>query len=355
MVNNPTLLTRPLAEDGQKNTIPDTTDATSGLFSQQYGWQSINSLPLQAGGKAVKREDFNGAFNLLGGIAFMAQKGFTFNFDATQDYYTGCVVTDPTDGRKYECIADVSAGGSAPSADPTHWRLANNDIASKLATARNIALTGDATGSATFDGSTDANISVTVNESKHAAAANALDSMGNKIAINDGTREPLNLSLYQVYNNGYPAPYGNLLSIGGKGGGELLAEWSGADKGIGHLYYRNRRDADNLWSDWSTIAFTSDVVNYVNSVNTGGIVAISPAENGYVKFAIGLILQWGNAGSPVNFPIAFPTACLNVVVTIQVGDGSNVSKNRLYVDNLSRTGFSIQNPQGSYRYFAVGY
>lgn len=123
MANNPTLLTRPLAEDGQKSTIPDTTDATSGLFSQQYGWQSINALPLQAGGKAVKREDFNGAFNLLGGVAFFAQKGWTFKFDDGQDYYVGCVVIDPTDGLRYECIADVAAGGSAPSADAAHWQL----------------------------------------------------------------------------------------------------------------------------------------------------------------------------------------------------------------------------------------
>jgi hypothetical protein len=126
MANNPELLKMPLARDGQKSTIPETTDASTGLFSQQYGWQSINSLPPQAGGKAVKREDFNGAFNLLGGIAFMAQKGFTFNFDATQDYYAGCVVIDTTDGQKYECIADVAAGGSAPSADSTHWQIFNS-------------------------------------------------------------------------------------------------------------------------------------------------------------------------------------------------------------------------------------
>jgi hypothetical protein len=130
MANNPTLLTRPLAEDAQKNTIPDTTGSTTGLFSQQYGWQSINALPLQAGGKAVKREDFNGVFNLLGGVAFMAQKGFTFNWDSTQDYYVGCVVIDATDGLRYECIADVTANSTAPSADTTHWQIfkAGTDI-----------------------------------------------------------------------------------------------------------------------------------------------------------------------------------------------------------------------------------
>lgn len=123
MANNPELLKMPLARDGQKSTIPETTDASTGLFSQQYGWQSINSLPPQAGGKAVKREDFNGAFNLLGGVAFMAQKGFTFKWSAEQDYYAGCVVIDDTDGLRYECIADVTANSTAPSADATHWQL----------------------------------------------------------------------------------------------------------------------------------------------------------------------------------------------------------------------------------------
>jgi hypothetical protein len=122
MANNPTLLTMPLCKDADKSTIPATDAGTAGIFSEQYGWQSINSLPLQAGGKAVRREDFNGAFNLLGGIAFYAQKGFTFNFDATQDYFAGCMVIDATDGKRYECIADVAAGGSVPSADTTHWK-----------------------------------------------------------------------------------------------------------------------------------------------------------------------------------------------------------------------------------------
>jgi hypothetical protein len=130
MANNPELLKMPLARDGQKSTIPETTDASTGLFSQQYGWQSINSLPPQAGGKAVKREDFNGAFNLLGGIAYYAQKGFTFKWSADQDYYARCVVIDDTDGLRYECISDVTANNTAPSADATHWQIfsAGTDI-----------------------------------------------------------------------------------------------------------------------------------------------------------------------------------------------------------------------------------
>jgi microcystin-dependent protein len=145
MANNPELLKMPLARDGQKSTIPETTDASTGLFSQQYGWQSINSLPPQAGGKAVKREDFNGAFNLLGGIAYYAQKGFTFKWSADQDYYAGCVVIDDTDGLRYECIADVTANNTAPSADATHWQVfsAGTDMDAWFRQASTIYAVGD--------------------------------------------------------------------------------------------------------------------------------------------------------------------------------------------------------------------
>jgi microcystin-dependent protein len=145
MANNPELLKMPLARDGQKSTIPETTDASTGLFSQQYGWQSINSLPPQAGGKAVKREDFNGAFNLLGGIAYYAQKGFTFKWSADQDYYAGCVVIDDTDGLRYECIADVTANSTAPSADATHWQTfsAGTDLDAWFRQASTVYAVGD--------------------------------------------------------------------------------------------------------------------------------------------------------------------------------------------------------------------
>jgi hypothetical protein len=52
----------------------------------------------------------------------------------------------------------------------------NADTASKLSSARKINITGDATGAAAFDGSGDISISTTVNESEHAAAADTLKS-----------------------------------------------------------------------------------------------------------------------------------------------------------------------------------
>lgn len=66
------------------------------------------------------------------------------------------------------------------------------------------------------------------------------------------------VSLQQVYNNGYPTSYGNVLSIGGIGDGQILAGWSSSNNGIERLYYRNRSDCCDTWSAWKAIAFTDD-------------------------------------------------------------------------------------------------
>lgn len=91
----------------------------------------------------------------------------------------------------------------------------------------------------------------------NANAASYISNQGNQTAINS----PLDvkgLSVYQVYNNGYPTTYGNVLSIGGTGDGQILAGWSGSNNGIERLYYRNRRDMCDTWSAWKAIAFTDD-------------------------------------------------------------------------------------------------
>lgn len=78
------------------------------------------------------------------------------------------------------------------------------------------------------------------------------------------------LSLQQAYNNGYPTTYGNVLSIGGHGDGQILAGWSGSNNGIERLYYRNRCDMCNTWSDWRAVAFTTDVTQITSQTSDPG-------------------------------------------------------------------------------------
>lgn len=80
---------------------------------------------------------------------------------------------------------------------------------------------------------------------------------GDATAITGAIGTP-GLSLQQAYNNGYPTTYGNVLSIGGTGDGQILAGWSSSNNGIERLYYRNRRDICDTWSAWKAIAFTDD-------------------------------------------------------------------------------------------------
>lgn len=86
-----------------------------------------------------------------------------------------------------------------------------------------------------------------------ATTSNVLNNLGNRTAISGTTVGQGGLRLYEVYNNGYPVNFGNVLNIGGQGYGELLFQWTW-DSNPGHLYYRSKRDvALQAWSNWVTI------------------------------------------------------------------------------------------------------
>lgn len=86
-----------------------------------------------------------------------------------------------------------------------------------------------------------------------ATTSNVLNNLGNRTAISGTTVGYRGLRLYEVYDNGYPVTYGNVLNIGGQGYGELLFQWT-ADSNPGHLYYRSKKDvASQAWSNWVTI------------------------------------------------------------------------------------------------------
>lgn len=86
-----------------------------------------------------------------------------------------------------------------------------------------------------------------------ATTSNVLNNLGNRTAISGTTVGQSGLRLYEVYNNGYPVNFGNVLNIGGQGYGELLFQWTG-DSNPGHLYYRSKREvASQAWSNWVTI------------------------------------------------------------------------------------------------------
>ena len=107
-------------------------------------------------------------------------------------------------------------------------------------------------------------------EADDAGGVGILYDHGKLTAISGTTMPNEGLRLYRAYNNGYPAAYGNLMSVRGEnsGAGELLLEWKGSTE-LGHIYYRSKRDnTSSGWSNWGTLAFLTDNVASATKLQT---------------------------------------------------------------------------------------
>jgi hypothetical protein len=86
---------------------------------------------------------------------------------------------------------------------------------------------------------------------------------------------------------------------------------------------------------------------------------LSNASNGYQKFSNGLIVQWGlttTTTSPqtVTFPIAFPTACLNVQATA-TGTSTNTANTIVYTITTTNFIGATANVLCNFYWVAIGY
>lgn len=304
---NPTLLDMPIARDGNKNTIPTTDNGTTGLLSQQYGWQLINAIPPQQGGKAVKREDFNGALYLLSNLLFYLQKGWQFEWDSNQDYYAGCVTKDPTDGKMYRAKNDVTANNTEPHSDTTNWEIW--DLSSYLPLSG-----GTMTGTRIFR-----------------------------------SREyPYYLALF-----GGPA---------GERCGDIQLMGSGfddTDKNSGRVVLEALSDID---SDITQLfikrdgRITAKIPAYNSQIDIAGSAIVAKSSlgtNGYIKLASGEIRQWGYVASGTDDTITFPIAFTGNFSFCAIAESVNT-----YVSesNISKTSVRVLSPVAcAKRWLAFGY
>ncbi|EDX9328127.1 phage tail protein, partial [Salmonella enterica] len=113
-----------------------------------------------------------------------------------------------------------------------------------------------------------------------AVAANRLASRGALPALTGATRgSDSGLIMGEVYNNGYPTQYGNILRLTGTGDGEILIGWSGTNGAPAPAYIRSHRDtADAEWSEWAML-YTS----------------LNPPPNSY---PVGAAIAWPSDATP---------------------------------------------------------
>ena len=156
-----------LGSTADVNAIPATTPSGSGRASFSGLFPPVTQLPLDQGGIAPERGDFNALFKYLGEYLFYLMQGGMFSYSTDYDYTAGNLVMH--EGSLYLCIASNGPGSTVRyPTDAAYWRQLA--LTSQLPTVNNGTLTIQRNGSnvATFSanqaGNTTANISVpTVN------------------------------------------------------------------------------------------------------------------------------------------------------------------------------------------------
>lgn len=118
-----------------------------------------------------------------------------------------------------------------------------------------------------------------------AVAANRLASRGALPALTGTTRgSDSGLIMGEVYNNGYPAQYGNILRLTGTGDGEILIGWSGVNGAPAPAYILSHRDtADAEWSEWAMF-YTS----------------LNPPPDSY---PVGAAIAWPSDATPAGYAL----------------------------------------------------
>ena len=103
------------------NDIPDTADADSGLASWSALFPQLTALPLSAGGRAPKREDFNGLLRAFGQWVFYYMQGGVPSWESGIAYTAGSFARH--NGTTWTALKD--SRGVKP-AEGAYWHALSN-------------------------------------------------------------------------------------------------------------------------------------------------------------------------------------------------------------------------------------
>lgn len=120
--NEPAQWSHVLGSKADVRPLPDDTSATTGLASLQKLFQMINQIPLDVGGVAPGRLDFNALFKLLGDSIFYAMNGGLASYNQAYDYPPNRVVV--YGNGLYKCIRanGPSASVVVPGTNDAVWQ-----------------------------------------------------------------------------------------------------------------------------------------------------------------------------------------------------------------------------------------
>ncbi|EEH0273285.1 tail fiber protein [Salmonella enterica] len=283
--DKPRQLAVPFASAGDKNNIPDkATQQTkeSGNAAYDSGFPPVTMTPISAGGIPPHGKDFNGLMHDITAAIRYVQAGGLYTYNANfagaiggyakdailAGVSTTAVWLNTIDDNLTDPEGADSAGWVNLLADPLKlflWQKNNlSDLQNKGTARDNLQvysqeqtdlkyLAKDQNGSDIPEKPLFVQNIGALPANGTAVAANRLASRGALPALTGTTRgSDSGLIMGEVYNNGYPTQYGNVLRLTGTGDGEILIGWSGTNGAPAPAYIRSHRDnADAEWSEWA--------------------------------------------------------------------------------------------------------
>ncbi|AYP68982.1 hypothetical protein [Acinetobacter phage vB_AbaM_IME284] len=132
-MTNPTLITTPFAENGDKNIIPESVGANPQNATMQAGFPPITQQKISEGGIPPERNDFNGILNLYGQHIVHLNKGLPYEFDQS---FANAIGGYPLNSRLMLSNGDIVQSTIAnnvnnPNSDMTGWskpKTTANDV-----------------------------------------------------------------------------------------------------------------------------------------------------------------------------------------------------------------------------------
>ena len=159
-MKNPKLISKPFAQNGQKNVIPEKyeTSMESNQATWDQGFGQITMLPVSAGGLPPKGQDFNGILNQMCETIVHISKGGIFKFsadyaEAINGYPKGATLQSEDEKRHYQSLIDnnkVNFNTASQDQIITSWKLVMTDdlldqLSKKLESSAVVQSTGTST------------------------------------------------------------------------------------------------------------------------------------------------------------------------------------------------------------------
>lgn len=159
-MKNPKLISKPFAQNGQKNVIPEKyeTSMESNQATWDQGFGQITMLPVSAGGLPPKGQDFNGILNQICETIVHISKGGVFKFSADyaaaiNGYPKGAILQSEDEKKYYQSLIDnnkVNFNTASQEQIKTSWKLVMTDdildqLSKKLESSAVVQSTGTST------------------------------------------------------------------------------------------------------------------------------------------------------------------------------------------------------------------